>query len=77
MLEDSVKDYLCWMIDKGYAQTTLIHHERVLSHFCAFIEHKQISWEAIFTYESYKAFEAQVKVKRVYDAVRGLSLFFF
>jgi integrase/recombinase XerD len=77
MLEQAINDYLLSMISKGYAQSTWEHYERVLNHFLAFVNDREIAWEAIFTFDTLKAFQKDTGLIHVAAAIRGLSRYLF
>lgn len=73
LLEQAVRDYLLWMIDRGYTHQTWLLYERLLGHFSVFINQQSIAWENIFTFETMKAFQKKCKLNRVSMAIRGLA----
>lgn len=73
LLEQAMRDYLLWMIDKGYTHQTWSLYERLLVHFSAYIDQQSIAWENIFTFEAVEAFQKECKITRVSMAIRGLA----
>ncbi len=76
-LERAIYDYLQWMITKGYADTTVEIHERVLKKFLLFVLPQKIDWNDIFTWETLTAFKKIKKVKYELNAVTALSRYLF
>ena len=76
-LEPAIRDYLLWMIDKGYSQCTWLIQERLLNHFAAFINRRTICWEQTFTCETLKTFEQECRLTLVGMAVRGLARYLY
>ena len=73
LLEQAIRDYLLWMIDKGYTHQTWSLYERLLVHFSVYIDQQSIAWENIFTFETVEAFQKVCKITRVSMAIRGLA----
>lgn len=73
LLEQAIRDYLLWMIDKGYAHKTWSLHERLLRHFSVFIDHRAIAWANIFTFGTLAAFQEECKLTHVPMVIRGLA----
>jgi site-specific recombinase XerD len=76
-LEHAIRDYLLWMIDRGYSQRTWSLYERLLSHFAAFIERRAIYWEQTFTLVTLHAFEQEYQLIHAGMAVRGLARYLY
>lgn len=76
MLDQAINDYLLWMIARGYAQSSRDDVERVLKHFSAFVNSRNIPWESIFTFDTLRAFRKQTGLIKVYG-IRGLSTYLF
>lgn len=72
-LEQAIRDYLLWLIDKGYAPRTWSLQERLLNHFAAFIKQRATGWEHIFTLETLEAFQQECRLTHAAMAVRGLA----
>jgi site-specific recombinase XerD len=77
MLEQAISDYLLWMISEDYSHSTWKIYELVLNHFLLFIGRRAIAWNAVFTFETLKAFQKESKLTHVSAAVRGLSRYLF
>ncbi len=73
LLKQAIRDYLLWMIDKGYTQRTWSLHERLLNHFSVFIDSRPIAWANIFTFETLAAFQEECKLTHVPMVIRGLA----
>lgn len=73
LLEQAIRDYLLWMIDKGYTHQTWSLYERLLVHFSVYIDQQSIAWENIFTFETMEAFQKECEITRVSMAIRGLA----
>ena len=73
LLEEAIRDYLLWMIDKGYTHRTWALHERLVTHFSDFIQRRVIVWENIFTSETLEAFRKECKLTHASMVVQGLA----
>ena len=73
LLEQAIRDYLFWMIDKRYSHRTWALHERLVNHFSDFIRRRVIVWENIFTFETLEAFQEECKLTQASMALRGLA----
>ncbi len=73
LLKQAIRDYLLWMIDKGYTHKTWSLHERLLNHFSVFIDRRTIAWGDIFTFETLAAFQEECKLTHVPMVIRGLA----
>lgn len=72
-LAQAIQDYLLWLIDNNYAQSTCRHYEQVLRHFEHFITVAQIGWQDVFTLPTLQAFKRQSRLQHFSVPVRGLS----
>ncbi len=72
-LEQAIRDYLLWMIDKEYSLQTWALYGRLLNHFSVFIASRSTAWERIFTLETLAAFQEEYKLTHAAVAVRGLA----
>lgn len=77
MIEQAINDYLISMISKGYAQSTWKHYERISNRFLAFVNDREIAWEAIFTLDSLNAFQKDTGLIHVAAVIKGLSRYLF
>ena len=77
MLEKAITDYLEWMISNGYADSTCMRYQHVLTHFSRFIVHREVSFDAVFTFETLKDFQKESGLNLSPHAVRGLSRYLF
>lgn len=73
MLEQAINDYLSWMIAHGYAQKTIESYESTLKKFCCFVKRRKIPWDAIFTLNTLRNFQAEKSRGRETHAIRGLA----
>jgi site-specific recombinase XerD len=76
MLEQAISGYIQWMISNGYSHKTVESYERVLKHFLAFTNCRNIAWHNIFTIETLNDFQ-KGRSKASAHAVRGLSRYLF
>lgn len=76
-LEQAIRDYLLWMVDKGYSPHTWALHDRFLNYFSAFIAGRSMAWERIFTVETLATFEVEYKLTHMAVAVRGLARYLY
>jgi integrase/recombinase XerD len=72
-LKDAVKQYLQWMIQNGYAASTIEDYERLLKHFQNFINKRKRPWQAVFDYETLCDFQKNCTLYFAVSAVRGLG----
>jgi integrase/recombinase XerD len=77
LLKQAIRDYLLWLIDKGYAPRTWSLQERLLNHFAVFIERWAIGWKHIFTFETLDAFQQECRLTHASTAVRGLACYLY
>ncbi len=71
-LEQMIDEYLLWMIDTGYAQKTIKHHENMLKHFYSFVNKKKKSFETAFAPEILEALKSEPEGASVMTGVKGL-----
>jgi site-specific recombinase XerD len=76
-LEATIKDYLLWMISRGYSFQTAGIYEHILKRFSAFITRNQITWNDIFTAGTLEAFQSNPKNTRPSAAIKGLARYLF
>ena len=76
-LEKAVSDYLLWMISNGYADSTSMRYQQILTYFSRFITQRAIPWDAVFTFDTLKGFQKESGLIRASHAVRGLSRYLF
>lgn len=71
-LKQAIEDYLEWMAESGYAQSTQYENKRTLSKFLLFIKAAPYPWDKIFTRHTLRHF---LKIRGSYAsyAVTGLS----
>jgi integrase/recombinase XerD len=77
MLQQTVSNYLYWMIDRGYSHWTWQRTEGILSRFMAFVAKQTLQWDDIFTLPTLTAFQKVSKDKRTTCIVRGFWQFVF
>ena len=77
MLSKHIQDYLLWLIDNNYAQSTCSRHEKVLNFFERFIAERKIPWQEDFTVSTLQAFKNQSGLQRISAPVRGLSRYLY
>jgi len=76
-LTKAIEDYSLWMTQSGYSQSTFNHYERILRHFLEFIRTRKIKPDAVFTFDTLKAFEKDRKLSFSSNAVRGLARYLY
>ena len=76
-LTQSIRDYLLWMIDAGYAHSTWAFYDRIFKHFAEFISCRHIAWESIFTSTILAAFGKEYRLLKFETPIRGLSRYLF
>ena len=75
-LQQVIADYLQWMKDQGYPDSTRDDHQLELDHFIAFVQHGRWNWDQIFSFDVLGLFQKQVG-KSYGRALRGLSWYLF
>ena len=76
-LAKAVSDYLLWMISNGYADSTSMRYQQILTYFSRFITQLAIPWDAVFTFDTLKGFQKESGLILASHAVRGLSRYLF
>ena len=76
-LETAVTDYLLWMISNGYADSTCMRYQQILTYFSRFITQRAIPWDVVFTFGTLKDFQKESGLILTPHAVRGLSRYLF
>jgi len=72
-LTRAIEDYLLWMICAGYKKATIYQYERILKHFAGFVHTRKVKPDAVFTFDTLKAFEKGLGLYFSSNAVRGLA----
>lgn len=76
-LNKAVSDYLLWLIDTGYAESTIYHYERMLIHFQNYIGSNENSLDVILSNEAITAYEKKCTLKACTVSVWGLARHLF
>lgn len=76
-VEKAIDDYLLWMMTVRYKKTTICQYERILNHFAGFIRTRKIKPDAVFTFDTLKAFEKDLGLCLASNAVRGLARYLY
>lgn len=78
LLDEAIHDYLEWMKSHGYSHKTWMIYKQVLDNFLAFIEHKDITWNDIFTLDTIESFlKERGRTHTSVAAIRGLCGYLF
>jgi hypothetical protein len=77
LAEQAIREYLLWMIDKGYSQWVWALHERLLRNFAAFVSRRALCWEHIFTAKTLAAFQQECRLRHTGRVVRGLARYLY
>lgn len=77
LVERAIRDYLLWMIDRGYSRRAWSLSERLLRYFSSFIARRELCWEHIFTVETLEAFQQECRLSHTGKAVRGLARYLY
>jgi site-specific recombinase XerD len=77
LVEQAIREYLLWMIDRGYSRRAWSLAERLLGYFSAFIARQALCWEHIFTVETLAAFQQECRLWHTGKAVRGLARYLY
>ncbi len=77
MLDQAVRDYLLWMIETGYSQTTWSYYERILIRFQKYLSSRHIRWELIFTVATLDEFGKYCQMKNFQQPVRSLARYLY
>ncbi len=72
ILRQMIDEYLLRMIDIGYTQETIEHHEYMLKHFYCFVSKKKKSFETAFAPETLEALRGEPDGASVMTGVKGL-----
>ncbi len=75
-LQQVIADYLQWMKDQGYPDSTRDDHQLELDHFIAFVQHGRWNWDQIFSFDVLGLFQKEVG-KSYGRALRALSWYLF
>jgi len=76
-LETGVSDYFLWMTSNGYADSTCIRYQRILTYFSRFIIQRAIPWDVVFTFDTVKDFQNESGLIFASQAVRGFARYLF
>lgn len=76
-IAQAIEDYLLWMIESGYSQFTVYNYQRILKHFVVFIGTRKIPQDAVFTFDTLKAFEKEHGLCLSSNAVKGLARYLY
>ncbi len=76
-LKYAINDYILWMIEKNYADGTIVLYEKSLQEFSCFIEQEDIPWDQIFTLHTLKTFCKKMPRKSASYSVRRLSRYLY
>ncbi len=76
-LDKAIHDYLSWLKSNGYSEITRMHYKQGLNHFHDFIDQMEISWDAIFSFNTFKSFHAKYSRGDDSRSVKMLSRFLF
>ena len=78
MLDEAIHDYLEWMKSHGYSHKTWMIYKQGLDNFLAFIEHKDITCNDIFTLDTIETFLKETgRTHTSAAAIRGLCGYLF
>lgn len=76
-LDKAVSDYLLWLIDAGYTESTIYHYERMLIHFQNYIGSSADSLDVILSNQTITAYEKESALKACTVSVWGLTRYLF
>ncbi|MCP4609540.1 MAG: tyrosine-type recombinase/integrase [Planctomycetes bacterium] len=76
-LDKAIHDYLSWLKSNGYTEKTRANYKRGLTHFQTFINQREIPWDAVFCFDTFKSFQEKCRYSNGAASVRGLSRFLF
>ncbi len=72
-LSQAVCDYLLWLIDAGYAESTIYHYERMLIHFQKYIGSSAATLDVILSSGNISRYERQCSLRSCTVSVWGLA----
>ncbi len=72
-LDRAINDYLLWLIDTGYAESTIYHYERKLIYFQNYMGSGTDSLDAILSRDNITAYERECTFKDCIASIRGLT----
>jgi site-specific recombinase XerD len=76
-LDKAVSDYLLWLIDTGYAESTIYHYERMLIHFQNYIGSGAGSLDVILSNDTITAYEKECTLKACTVSVWGIARYLY
>ncbi len=76
-LSKAVSDYLLWLIDTGYAESTIDHYERKLVHFQDYINSATDSLDVILSRENITGYGNDCTLKDCTVSVWGLARYLY
>ena len=76
-LSEAVSEYLLWLIDAGYAESTIYFHERMLNHFQNYIGSSTDSLNAILSRENIIGYANNCILKKGTVSVWGLARYLY
>jgi site-specific recombinase XerD len=76
-LDQAINDYLLWLIDTGYAESTIYNYERKLIHFQDYIGSGTDSLDAILSYKIITVYERDSTLKDCTVSVWGLARYLY
>jgi integrase/recombinase XerD len=76
-LSEAISEYFLWLIDAGYAESTIYHYERKLIHFQNYIGSSPDSLDAILSRENIIAYENDCTLEKGTVSVWGLARYLY
>jgi integrase/recombinase XerD len=76
-LSEAISEYLLWLIDAEYAESTICFHERTLNHFQNFIGSSTDSLDAILSRENIIDYANNCTLKKSTVSVWGLARYLY
>jgi len=77
LLEQAINDYLQWMTDMGYCESTRQSFRQILLLFVCFVRSRQTAWDEVFRLDTLRAFQGKKPLDQVQRAVKGLAQYLF
>ncbi len=77
VLEKSIEEYLQWMLLNRYDKYTCSWRRQVLVRFAKFVNQNRISWDNVFTYDTFINFLCQAELRDASTALKGFSQYLF
>lgn len=76
-LDEAISNYLLWLIDAGYAESTIYHYERMLIHFQNYIGSDTGALDVILSNKAIIAYAKKCTLKACTVSIWGLARYLY